>query len=190
MSDFKSIIVTPGKPVNILTNPSTHPLIGKGIQGAVFKISDDRCVKVYAKKTYCRREGNVFRKIGMESTIVPKVYEIGTNYIIMEYLTGPSLREHLDSTGAISEQISKQIIELIKELTRMSFSRIDFALRHCIFNKDGKLKIIDHVNSFKVKRSNPTRLLKDLKQLGLLPSFLEHVKNMEPTLYQKWRILL
>ena len=190
LSDFKSIVVTSGKPVNIISNPTKYPLIGKGLQGAVFKLSNEQCVKIYSKEKYCHREGIVLQTIGRDSVIVPKVYEVGPNYIVMEYLTGPSLRDHLEASGEVSKQISEQIIDLIKELRRLEFSRIDFMLRHCIFNKEGHLKIIDHVNSFKVKRSNPNLLLKELKQLGLLPSFLEHVKNIEPNLYLKWRLLL
>ena len=65
--------------------------------------------------------------------------------------------------------------------------RIDFSLRHAIYDKNGKLKIIDHVNSFKIHRSFPKRLFKDLKQLGLLATFLEHVKIQEPDIYQQWK---
>jgi RIO-like serine/threonine protein kinase len=180
--------VNPGKPVDIKTNPTTYPLIGKGLQGAVFKLSTEQCVKIYSKEKYCLRESKVFQSIGKDSVIFPKVYEFGQNYIIMELLTGPSLSEHLELMGTISEKTSKQIIDLIKELRGLKFTRIDFTLRHCLFDKDGQLKIIDHVNSFKVKRSNPNRLLKDLKQLGLLPLFLEHVKNIEPNQSENWRL--
>jgi RIO-like serine/threonine protein kinase len=186
MNDYTQIVVTPGRPVQVQINPTDYPLIGKGLQGAVFKLSDDRCVKIYSKQIYCLREKHVLQHIGEKTAILPEVYEAGENYIIMEYLTGPSLQEFLEKSKEISEELTIEIINLIKELRSLQFMRIDFSLRHTIYNKNGKLKIIDHVNSFKIHRSFPKRLFKDLKQLGLLATFLEHVKNQEPDIYEQW----
>ncbi|MEH7500891.1 AarF/UbiB family protein [Neobacillus drentensis] len=187
MNDFTQIVVTPGKPVQVKTNPTTYPLIGKGLQGAVFRLSEDRCVKIYSKEIYCLREKLVLKQVGEKSAIVPEVYEAGENYIIMEYLNGPSLQEYLKKSGVISEAIAIEIIDLIKELRSLQFMRIDFSLRHIFYDKNGKLKIIDHVNSFRIQRSFPKRLFKDLKQLGLLTSFLEHVNNTDSDFYEQWK---
>ncbi|MEH7373455.1 AarF/UbiB family protein [Neobacillus drentensis] len=187
MNDFTQIVVTPGKPVQVQANPTAYPLIGKGLQGAVFKLSEDRCVKIYSKQIYCLREKQVLQQTGEKTAILPKVYETGENYIIMEYLTGPSLQEFLEKSKTISEDLTIEIINLIKELRSLQFMRIDFSLRHSIYDKNGKLKIIDHVNSFKIQRSFPKRLFKDLKQLGLLVTFLDHVNNQEPYLYEQWK---
>ncbi|PGY14074.1 AarF/UbiB family protein [Bacillus sp. AFS031507] len=187
MNDFTQIVVTPGKPVQVQANPTDYPIIGKGLQGAVFKLSEDRCVKIYSKQIYCLREKQVLQQTGEKTAILPKVYETGENYIIMEYLTGPSLQEFLEKSKTISEDLTIEIINLIKELRSLQFMRIDFSLRHSIYDKNGKLKIIDHVNSFKIQRSFPKRLFKDLKQLGLLVTFLDHVNNQEPYLYEQWK---
>jgi RIO-like serine/threonine protein kinase len=187
VNDFTQIVVTPGKPVQVQTNPTNYPLIGKGLQGAVFKLPDDRCVKIYSKRKFCRQEKKVLETAGKNSSIFPHVYEAGENYIIMEYLKGPSLQEYLEDTNSVSEALANEMIDLIKELRSLGFMRIDYALRHTIYDKNGKLKIIDHVNSFRIQRKYPTRLFKDLKQLGLLTSFLEHVKNLEPDFYEQWK---
>jgi RIO-like serine/threonine protein kinase len=187
VNDFTQIIVTPGKPVEVLANPTTYPLIGIGLQGAVFKLADDRCVKIYSKEKFFLREKKVLEQIGVKSAIVPEIYEAGENYIIMEYLNGPSLQEYLEKSGEMSEALAIEIIDLIKELKSLQFLRIDFSLRHTIYDKSGKLKIIDHVNSFRIQRSFPKRLFKDLKQLGLLAPFLEHVNNLEPDFYEQWK---
>ncbi|MFP5107846.1 kinase [Neobacillus sp. C211] len=187
MNDFTQIVVTPGKPVQVQTNPTDYPLIGKGLQGAVFKLSEDRCVKIYSKQIYCLREKKVLQQIGEKTAILPEVYESGENFIIMEYLAGPSLQEYLEKSKTISVDLTIEIINLIKELRSLQFMRIDFSLRHTIYDKNGKLKIIDHVNSFKIQRSFPKRLFKDLEQLGLLATFLGHVNNQEPDLYKQWK---
>jgi RIO-like serine/threonine protein kinase len=187
VDDFTQIVVTPGKPVQVSINPTPYPLIGKGLQGAVFKLSEDRVVKIYSKKIYCLREKLVLEKVGEKSTIIPAVYESGENYIIMEYLNGPSLQEYLEESNMISEELTREILNLITELKSLQFMRIDFSLRHTIFDKEGKLKIIDHVNSFRIQRTYPKRLFKDLKQLGLLTSFFDHVSHLEPEYYEQWK---
>ncbi|SMQ82342.1 hypothetical protein SAMN05444673_4801 [Bacillus sp. OV166] len=187
MNDFTQIVVTPGKPVQVQANPTDYPLIGKGLQGAVFKLSEERCVKIYSKQIYCLREKQVLQQTGEKTAILPKVYETGENYIIMEYLTGPSLQEFLEKSKTISEDLTIEIINVIKELRSLQFMRIDFSLRHSIYDKNGKLKIIDLFNSFKIQRSFPKRLFKDLKQLGLLVTFLDHVNNQEPYLFEQWK---
>ncbi|MBT2602685.1 hypothetical protein J7E55_06385 [Bacillus sp. ISL-53] len=88
MEDFKSICVTEGiKKVDVKKIPTSFPLIGKGAQGAVFKISSDKCVKICAKSEFAAKEGNVL-KIAQESPAIPRLYDVGHNYIIMEYLEG------------------------------------------------------------------------------------------------------
>lgn len=98
MEDFTSICVEKGEKVEVVHNPTSYPLIGRGKQGAVFKISSDRCVKIYAKKKNVLNESKVL-KAAQESPIVPKLYEVGTNYIVMEYIEGPSLTKYLKSEG-------------------------------------------------------------------------------------------
>ena len=95
MKDIKSIIVTPrkGDIVKIVNNPTSYPLVGRGREGAVFKISSDQCVKIYAKQRCAKNEGKVLIA-AQESRIVPKLYEVGENYIIMEYIEGPSLDQY------------------------------------------------------------------------------------------------
>jgi putative serine/threonine protein kinase len=47
IDDFKQISVKQGIDQVEINNPTNYPLIGKGKQGAVFKISADKCVKFY-----------------------------------------------------------------------------------------------------------------------------------------------
>lgn len=187
MEDFTSICVEKGEKVEVVHNPTSYPLIGRGKQGAVFKISSDRCVKIYAKKKNVLNESKVL-KAAQESPIVPKLYEVGTNYIVMEYIEGPSLTKYLKSEGVLSEKVTNQILDLLKEMKRLKFTRLDASLKHIIVTKQGELKVIDHVDSFqKYRPTRPEKLMTGLKKLGYLSSFLEHVKNIDPQSYLKWK---
>ncbi|MDQ0884707.1 serine/threonine protein kinase [Peribacillus sp. V2I11] len=188
MENFKSIIVThrKGEKVEIVHNPTSYPLIGRGKQGAVFKISSDQCVKIYAKDGNALKESKVL-KAAQESNIVPKLYEVGANYIIIEYLEGPSLFEYLKANQVLSEKVTNQILFLLKEMKRLKFTRLDSRLNHIIVTKEGELKVIDLVSHFKKKVDHPEFLMKHLKRLGLLSSFLEQVKNIDPQSYLEWK---
>jgi hypothetical protein len=78
---------------------------------------------------------------------------------------------------------------LLDEMKRLKFTRLDARLVHFIVTKQGELKVIDHVHSFSLKKpcTRPEGIMKGLKKLGLLSSFLEQVKNIDPQSYLKWK---
>ncbi|WP_102349260.1 kinase [Bacillus sp. Marseille-P3661] len=162
-----------------------YPLVGRGAQGAVFKIAPDRVVKVYKHQEDVETESEVL-KAAQESTIVPKLYEIGPKYVIMEYIEGPSLDQYLEANTVMTEELSAKIFFLLKEMKRLNFTRLDARLRHILLSKQGDLKIVDHVNSFIKQSSQPKLMMKELDQLGLLSTFLEHVKKFDPESYNDW----
>jgi predicted Ser/Thr protein kinase len=189
VNNFDSINIAEGvKKVEVISNPTAYPLIGKGAQGAVFKISSDKCVKICAKPEYAQKEGAVL-KIAQESPIIPRLYEVGENYIIMEYLEGPTLFQYLQSGGLLTENIISQILFVLKEMKRLKFTRQDADLRHLIVTKDGELKVIDHYSSYTKSRTRPELIFKGFKKLGLLPMFLEKLQEMDYDSYMKWKDL-
>ncbi len=166
-------------------NPTSSPLIGRGKEGAVFKISSDRCVKIYPRQKNALNECNVL-KAAQESPIFPKLYESGANYNIIEYIEGPSLYEYLKENRVLTDKVTKQILFILKEMERLNFTRLDSRLNHIIVTKQGELKVIDLVSHFKIKVDHPEFLMIHLRRLGLLPSFLKQVKSIDPHSYQKW----
>ena len=96
MGDYRDIKVIREDMMVYVINSEGFDLIGKGSQGAVFKISDDRCVKVFAREKHCRKESQAYNAATL-SSIVPKVYEMGVNYIVMELLKGQTLYEYFKS---------------------------------------------------------------------------------------------
>ncbi|MEW9124067.1 MAG: hypothetical protein AB2421_15250, partial [Thermotaleaceae bacterium] len=82
------------------------------------------------------------------SPIIPKLYEVGENYIIMEYIDGPDLRDYLRVKRKISKNMAKRILLLFYEMERLGFTRMDISLRHILLSKEKGLKIIDHFHAF------------------------------------------
>ncbi|WP_028552061.1 hypothetical protein [Paenibacillus sp. UNC451MF] len=164
--------------------PADAVLIGRGKQGAVYKLSSDRCVKVYKKekhaakeyRSYCLAEGSPF---------IPKIYEHGSNYLVLEYIQGEPLSKAIEKNQTITRIECEHILNMIHEMTRLGFTRIDTALFH-IYIQGDSCKIIDLVNSYHRQYSIPKVMLKGLAKVGVLQPFLQHIKELDTDIYKKW----
>ncbi|MCO0597972.1 hypothetical protein NGI46_10895 [Peribacillus butanolivorans] len=185
MEDFKTITVSKGEKSLEIHNPTAYSLIGMGAQGAVFKLAEDKCVKIYSDPVQARMEEEAL-KAGQHLPFMPVVYETGSNYIVMEYFNAPTLKEYLRNCTYIPDSIVKKLLYILKELKQANFTMIDAPLRHIFVLGNEELKVIDHVNSFKRMHPVPLKLLRDLKIILLKDSFLAQVKKLEPDTFNEW----
>jgi len=184
MEDFKSIKVTKGLKTLEIDNPTAYPIIGMGSQGAVFKLSEDKCVKIYGNPEHCKQEKEVLLK-GKNLSFIPKVYEIGTNYVLMEYLLGPNLNAYLKKQSHLSKEITRRLLDILSTMKKSGFKQIDAPLRHIFVTNDG-FKFVDHVYSFTRQQDRPLELFQNLHERNFLDSFLEQVKEMDPQTHAEW----
>jgi putative serine/threonine protein kinase len=169
----------------IIDNPTDIKLIDKGAHGAVFRLSMDKCVKIYAEPRNAEMEANTYR-LSKGSKIVPKLYEVGDNYIVMEFIEGRSLWKYLNEKKEITLDISTKIISLIREMKRLGFTRIDSSLRHILITSEKELKVIDLVYSYVRKDTKPIKIFTELNRLQLLKQFMDNVKEIDSELYYEW----
>jgi predicted Ser/Thr protein kinase len=187
MKEFEKITITHGPSIELLVNnPTELRLIDKGAHGAVFMLSKEKCVKIYADANNAELEANSY-KLGQDSDIMPKLYEAGNNYIIMEFIPGISLWKYLSEKKEISFSVTEKLVSLIKEMKRLGFTRRDSSLRHIIVTADGKMKVIDLVYAYVRNDIIPDKVLSELMKLGLLEKFLKHVKKIDSQLYIEWK---
>lgn len=187
MKEFEKITVTHGPSIELLVNnPTELMLIDKGAHGAVFKLSNEKCVKIYADTHNAVLEANSY-KLGQGSDIMPTLYKVGSNYIIMEFIPGISLWKYLSGKKEISYAVTEKLVSLLKEMKRLGFTRRDSSLRHIIVTDDGKLKVLDLVYAYVRNDIIPDKLLSELMKLGLLENFLKHVKEIDSQLYIEWK---
>jgi predicted Ser/Thr protein kinase len=186
MVDFRLIKVTKGPKTLLIDNPTNYPLIGMGAQGAVFKLSEERCVKVYSNTLQAQMELEAL-KAGQHLPFFPRLYEYGENYIVMEYFNAPTLKEYLRNNTYIPESITKKLLNILSEMKKAQFTMVDAPLRHIFVLENEELKVIDHVNAFKRVHPVPLKLLRDLNMMLLKESFLSLVKKMEPGTYKMWQ---
>lgn len=185
MEDFKSITVKKGIKTLDVDNPTSFPLIGMGAQGAVFKLSEERCVKIYINTLQAKMEVEALQA-GQRLTFFPRLYEHGKNYIVMEYFNAPTLKEYLRNCTYIPESITKNLLFILNEMKKAQFTMVDAPLEHIFVLENEELKVIDHVNAFKRIHPVPLKLLRDLNIILLKESFISQVKKLEPMTYAIW----
>ena len=186
MDDYRFIQVEENSNKKLhIYNPTSLPLIGQGSQGAVFKLDDNRCIKIYADKKIADMEKNSYAK-GAGAAIMPLLYETGPKYIIIEYIKGPNLKEYLLQKGKMTEDIARELINMFYEMKSFGFLRQDESLRHILLKDNKKIKIVDHTYAFTLKNPVPVKLFKQLDAIGMLRDFIEQGTNEAPLLFREF----
>jgi len=189
VEDFKSISVTRKKGDKGLkiVNPTSYKLLGQGMQGAVFQLTSQRCVKIFASEKQARKEIKLVKEDLDGLPFVPEIFDTGSNYIVMEYLRGVTLEAYLKEKRSLNESLTKQIVDLVKEMKR--FNKTDIEIRHIFVTEEGVLKKIDHGSRGAVKpgKAVPHKLFKMLDKLQLLDIFLKQVKEIDFPTYSEWK---
>ncbi|MDM5155691.1 AarF/UbiB family protein [Bacillus sp. DX1.1] len=162
-----------------------YKLIGDGKDGEVYQLTHDTCVKMFFLEETQKKELKAL-VIGQSSPIIPRLYEYGENYIVMEYIHGISLARHLKREKQITEELTEKILTMLDELKKIGFTRWDTEVRHVLINEEGQLKVIDHKRAFTSNSKTPTKLLKGFEKFGLSQDFLNCVKNIRSSVYKTW----
>ncbi|WP_195468841.1 hypothetical protein [Clostridium sp. D43t1_170807_H7] len=160
-------------------------LLGKGTQGKVYKIDEEKCIKVFKRKNYCENE--VFTLIiSQNDSHFPKLYSYGDNYIIRELIKGIDLDKYL-LNNSLTPALSNKILELYDAMYRVGFSRLDTALFHIFITDNEDIKLIDTARAMSKNVVYPTLIINALNDLGYKNQFLSYVKIVRPDILKKWR---
>lgn len=163
-----------------------YTLIGKGADGSVFQLTSDRCVKIFESQKTKDLELKAL-KAGQSSPIIPRLYEDGPNYIVLEYIEGISLPQYLKKEKHVPKHIAIKIMYALEEMKKIGFTRCDTEIRHILFNEQMDIKVIDLKRAFNTTRSTPSKLLKGLKAKGYLDNFIHLVNEIDPSLSETWK---
>lgn len=177
-----------------IDNPTSYRLIGNGTQGAVFHLDEVRCVKIFADPNQKIQESKILQA-AQKLPFIPRLYESGPNYIIMEYLKGPDLETFLKENGCLSEMVTRQILTIIREMhllshemgfkQKLAVTQIDTPMRHLIVTEQVKIKVVDHVDILR-QNEHPIKMFQEFKDLGMLEALLMQAKKIDPTIFAAW----
>lgn len=187
MKDYKQIRVTLNDNGRLdIENPGNLPLIGLGGHGAVFKIDEQKCIKIYANEKIAENEKQAYlRTLG--SPIMPFLYEIGCKYLIIEYINGPNLKDFLLLQGTIPRRIMQELVNMFLEMERLCFLRRDESLRHILVRNNEEIKIVDHYYAFTLYNPAPVKMFKQLKEINMLEAFIQEGSIISPALFEEFR---
>lgn len=160
--------------------------VGEGGDGSIFQLTPEKCIKIFKKEENCRNELFAYQT-GTSSSVIPTLYEYGRNYIVIEYINGPSLKHYLQNEKELSESTAQKLIFMLDEFKRIGFTKQDTQIRHIFINELGEIKVIDLKRALGRKMDVPVRLLKDLREIGFLDEFLKYVKSVDLSLYKEWK---
>ena len=160
------------------------PLVGEGSQGKVYLIDSCRCIKIYHRPEFLPLELEILRKAYYEPQF-PKVYEVGDNYMIREYILGMGLKEYL-LRYPLTEDLSRQLIELFQAFERLGFHRLDTRMAHVLVTSEGRIRAIDPANAMRKSGSYPKKFLRQLNKLGWKQTFLDHLRAIDPVRHDQW----
>lgn len=158
--------------------------LGKGHNGAVYLLPDNKVIKICFVMKDFHGESYILKKV-KGNRYFPKLYEIGGNYMIRDYVDGMPLKNYIKKNG-LTRNLVLDILAMLKEFEKLKFKKIDVRLKDVFIEPSGKLMIIDPQKFYSKERDFPRHLSKGLYKLGVLDFFMEVLKKEEPKLYKKW----
>lgn len=158
--------------------------LGKGHNGAVYLLPDNKVIKVCFVMKDFYSESTILKKVN-GNKYFPRLYQVGGNYMIRDYVDGLPLKNYIKKNG-LSKELIRDIITMLKEFERLKFTKIDVRCKDVFINSDNKPMIIDPQKFYTKERNFPRHLSKGLYKLGVLDLFLQVLKEEEPKLYKKW----
>jgi serine/threonine protein kinase len=158
--------------------------LGKGHNGIVYRLPDGNVIKIcYVMKDF-HGEAHILKKV-RGSKYFPKLYEVGGNYMIRDYVDGIPLNKYIKKNG-LSKKLVIDLLAMLKEFEKLKFTKLDIRCKDIFIDSTGKLMVIDPQKFYSKKRDFPRHLSKGLYKLGVLDDFLCILKYENPKLYRNW----
>jgi len=154
----------------VIINPKNHlvsyddslKLIGTGRSAFVFRITSSRKVmKIFFPSfTYIAKEESEIYRILEDISYFPKMYDFGSNYIVIDFIDGQTLFECLIQGTLITSNHLKEVDYALSLAVDQGLNPSDIHLRNIIITNHGAIKLIDVARFRQTKDCNQWRNLK------------------------------
>ena len=171
--------------MNYLLEVKDFKLLGSGAEGSVYLTPEGYALKVFKNIKNAKDEEEILNKT-IDSPFFPKVIVRFSNVLIREYVGGVNLMEYISKHG-LPKELSKEIIDLIEDLKRLKFKRLNFRNAHIFVNSKGKIKVIDPRKPYVKVTPYPKDIIKILVKYHVFDKFLKDVLDYNPTLLPYWK---
>ena len=128
-------------------------LVGTGRSAFVFRIkSSNKAIKIYFPEfTHIAKEEAEIYKTLQNIAYYPSIHELGSNYIVMDYIEGLTLFECISQGKLITSANIKEIDHALSLAKAQGLNPSDIHLRNIFITSTDEIKIID-VARFRQKK--------------------------------------
>lgn len=158
--------------------------LGEGHNGIVYELPENKAIKIFQEAKVCREEAEILKQVS-RSTYFPHVYNIGQLYMVREKIGGERLDDFIKKNG-MSRELAKNLYKLINEFKKLKFTKLDMRCRDIYVKESLSIKVIDPKECYKRKVTYPRHLMKGLKKLDCLDSFLDYIKDIDKRSWEDW----
>lgn len=130
---------------HLISHDDSLTLIGTGRSAFVFRIhASNKVIKVFfpAFSHLAKEEAEIYKKL-QGISYYPSVYEVGLNYIVMEYIEGLTLFECMARGTVITSAHLKEIDYALALASNQGLNPSDIHLRNIFITPNGTIRIID-----------------------------------------------
>ncbi|WP_097027475.1 serine/threonine protein kinase [Clostridium peptidivorans] len=170
--------------MNIILEIKNCKFLGSGAEGSVYLTEEGYAIKLFKDVNAAKREEEILN-ITKDSVFFPNTILRIDNILIREYVAGENLYEYLKKHG-LSYSLSIEIIELIEDLKRLNFKKLNARNSHIFVDSSEKIMVIDPRKSFTTSTPYPKDIIKILLKLHLFDKFLKDVLRYKPNLLSYW----
>lgn len=129
----------------VVEKDPTLKLVGMGRSAFVYRIqSTDMAMKIFfpSHVHWAQEEGAIYREL-KGIPYFPSIYQVGPNYLVLDYIEGDTLFEYLRKGIVISEEKVKEVDKALSIARERGLNPSDLHLRNIIITSKGEVKIID-----------------------------------------------
>ena len=170
--------------MNTLIELNDCILLGSGAEGSVYLTPEGFALKRFNTIKAAKKEASILDNV-KDSRFFPNVIIRISTIVVREFVQGENLSQHLKNNG-LSYSLSKELIDLIEDLKRLKFKRINIRNAHIFIDKNEKLMVIDPRKPYSKITPYPKDIIKILLNLNLFDDFLKNVVIYRPDLLDYW----
>lgn len=160
--------------------------LGQGNNGIVYKLPDNKAIKIFLTKKVCNDEGGILARTN-GSKYFPRLYKRGKLYVIRDMVEGERLDKYIKENG-LSKRLIKNIYELLLEFKKLKFTKLDTRCKDIFVSDNEKLMIIDPKKAYSKKVNYPRHLMKGLDKIGVLDQFIKGISEIDEKKALKWQL--
>lgn len=158
--------------------------LGEGHNGIVYELPKNKAIKIFQESKVCREEAEILKRVS-KSTYFPRVCSTGEFYMVREKIGGERLDDFIKKNG-MSRELAKNLYKLINEFKKLKFTKLDVRCRDIYVKEDLNIRVIDPKECYKRKVTYPRHLMKGLKKIDCLDSFLDYIKDIDKRSWEDW----